>query len=173
MKTEREVLDSFLQPNLAIQSKEVFVAPARNAKRRVDGLSGQIAAIKTLASAINHGPRLKYSLTCQNPFDAIAPRTIEQHGENRITRRCGRLTRLWQTLSHFGQNSINDKVVARKRLGAAHTGPRAAHAAHAKLPLFNREPAAVATLERETLPLCLVQLLTVEIIAPLVNGRGG
>src|SRR5258705_3100723 len=112
MKTEREVLDSFLQPNLAIQSKEVFVAPARNAKRRVDGLSGQIAAIKTLASAINHGPRLKYSLTCQNPFDAIAPRTIEQHGENRITRRCGRLTRLWQTRSHFGQNSINDKVVA-------------------------------------------------------------
>ena len=69
--------------------------------------------------------------------------------------------------------SINDKAVARERVGAAHAGPRAAHAAHAKLPLFNRELAAVAALEREPLPLCLVQLLTVEIIAPLVNGRSG
>ena len=37
-------------------------------------------AVKALASAINHGPRLKYSLTCQNPFDAVTPGTIEQHG---------------------------------------------------------------------------------------------
>ncbi len=38
MKTAREVLDSFLQPNLPIQCKEVFIAPTRNAKRRADGL---------------------------------------------------------------------------------------------------------------------------------------
>src|SRR2546425_11960597 len=129
MKTARQVLDSLLQPDLAIESKQVFVAPAHNAKRGVGCLGGEIAVVQSLAPPVNNGPRLKDALTRQNPFDAVSSRTIEQYSDNGITRPRAGLARLGQSRTHFGENGINDKVIARERLGAAHARPRPAHAA--------------------------------------------
>ena len=117
-------------------------------------------------------PRLEHAVASQQPFEPVRGVAVEEHGDDRRYPGWIRfLARLRERARPPSRASASTKKRSPlKRLLAAHAGARAARARASELLVLDLDLAAAAALEGVRLPLRLVELVAVELVAPLFDG---